>query len=183
MQQTIINNIPIAIQPLKPDMFEALVTYYSCLSAETKNRFAPHAFTMEALENLFVKNNIYTAFIGSNMQDNSIIAYTIIKIGYLPDERERLNQWGLKVDIETDATLAPSVSDIWQSVGIGQLLFNYTINHLQNTSISRLLLWGGVQCLNEKAVKFYLKNNFKIAGEFDYNGCNYDMYKNLRTNY
>ena len=36
-------------------------------------------------------------------------------------------------------------------------------------------LWGGVQCNNEKAVNFYLKHGFRILGQFEYNGWNYDM--------
>jgi hypothetical protein len=40
---------------------------------------------------------------------------------------------------------------------------------------NRIILWGGVQVENKKAVGYYLKNGFSILGQFEYNGANYDM--------
>ena len=36
-------------------------------------------------------------------------------------------------------------------------------------------MWGGVQMDNEKAVNFYKRNDFRMLGQFTYNGENYDM--------
>lgn len=39
----------------------------------------------------------------------------------------------------------------------------------------RIILWGGVQAGNEKAVSYYLKHGFRTVGQFEHNGNNYDM--------
>ena len=71
--------------------------------------------------------------------------------------------------------MAPSVTDEWQSEGVGQLLFNYVLDEMKNRNAKQLILWGGVQIDNIKAVRFYQKNGFRSLGHFQYNGLNEDM--------
>jgi GNAT superfamily N-acetyltransferase len=58
---------------------------------------------------------------------------------------------------------------------VGTAMLNFILEYLRLNSIQRIILWGGVQADNEKAVQYYLKNHFPILGEFEYNGRNYDM--------
>lgn len=75
----------------------------------------------------------------------------------------------------SDCTFAPSVADAWQSCGVGNSLFQFILSSLKATEVKRIILWGGVQIDNEKAVNYYKKNAFKTLGQFYYNGENYDM--------
>ena len=52
---------------------------------------------------------------------------------------------------------------------------NYVLNEMKNRNVKQLILWGGVQIDNIKAVRFYQKNGFRSLGHFQYNGLNEDM--------
>ncbi|MEI6088454.1 MAG: GNAT family N-acetyltransferase, partial [Bacteroidota bacterium] len=83
--------------------------------------------------------------------------------------------YGLNLDSNSDCTFAPSVDDRWQKLGIGKKMFEFILSDLKTRKIKRVILWGGVQATNENAIHYYLKNEFRILGEFEYNGNNYDM--------
>lgn len=108
-------------------------------------------------------------------ETNEILAYSIIKFGYLEHDKFRLESYGLSLNHQTDATFAPSVADLWQGHGIGKHLFNFILSELENHKIQRIILWGGVQLDNEQAIKYYSKIGFETLGQFTYNGENYDM--------
>lgn len=109
------------------------------------------------------------------MKENKIIAYSVLKAGYLEHDRQRLESYGLQLSHTSDCTFAPSVADSWQGMGIGNGLLRFIIPDLKAMGISRIILWGGVQMDNEQAVTYYVRNGFKILGRFSYNGENYDM--------
>ncbi len=166
--------LPIRFQKLNTDHFSNLHTYLNHLSAQTKNRYSPHPFHISAIEEFYAdKTNI--GYIAVDEKTNDLIAYTIIKQGYLAHDSPRLANYGLFLNESTDATFAPSVADAWQGQGIGKLLFQFILNDLQNTAINRIILWGGVQKSNAHAIRFYEKLGFCILGEFEHNGMNVDM--------
>ncbi len=62
-------------------------------------------------------------YIAVEENTGKIIAYAILKKGYLEHDRQRLDSYGLQTDHQTDCTYAPSVADDWQGRGIGTALF------------------------------------------------------------
>lgn len=154
---------------------EALLSYLHQLSNETKQRFGPHAFTADAILELYKTPNAYSGFIATDSESATIIAYAIIKIGFLQHDQQRLESYGLTLSQTTDCTFAPSVADAWQSSGVGTALLQFVKPVLQKSGIKRIILWGGVQQNNQRAVQYYLKHEFKKLGSFDYNGMNDDM--------
>ena len=102
-----------------------------------------------------------------------------LKKEYLEHDRQRLNSYGLQPDHQTDCTYAPSVADDWQGRWLGTTLFKYILSDAEKMNFRRIILWGGVQADNERAIRFYLHNGFTILGEFQYNGNNFDMIYNL----
>lgn len=169
------NNIPIHLRQLHSSDFENLLHYLNNLSAETKSRFGPHAFTMEAIEAMYGSGQNFTGYTAIEESTGTIIAYAIIKKGLLQHDTERLQHYGLVLNEETDCTFAPSVADEWQSLGVGKLLFSFIWADLMATGFKRIILWGGVQSSNHKAVQYYTNNGFYILGAFEYNGQNLDM--------
>ena len=79
------------------------------------------------------------------------------------------------MDYSRDFTIAPSVADHYQSKGIGSKMLQFVIDDIKAKGAKRLVLWGGVQKTNVKAIRFYSKFGFNTLGEFDYNGLNLDM--------
>ncbi|WP_337044208.1 GNAT family N-acetyltransferase [Emticicia sp. 17c] len=164
------------IRFLEAKDFDKLLAYLTCLSAETRSRFAPHTFDMPTIEQFYQPENNQSGFIIENLSEHTIVAYAIIKKGYVPKDKARLQKYGLSLFPLTDCTFAPSVADAWQGKGLGNTLFGYIRHQLQMQGLKRMILWGGVQAQNVRAVNFYLKQGFLKIGDFENNGiANYDM--------
>jgi ribosomal protein S18 acetylase RimI-like enzyme len=155
--------------------FFALHSYLMGLSATSRSRFGPHGFELDDIKNTFYDTNIFKGYIAVNEANGNIIAYTIVKVGFLDHDAPRLLSFGFSPDNLTDCTLAPSVSDAWQGKHIGSQLFEFVKTDLRTNGIKRIILWGGVQVQNVAAVVFYRKHGFMELGRFEYHGENLDM--------
>ena len=153
----------------------ALHQYLQQLGDETKKQFGPHSFEIDALIHFYNADAGLTAYIAEDTVQGSIIAYAILKNGCLLHDRERLESYGLQTNDTNCCTFAPSVADNWQSKGIGKTLFNHIVANLKGRGIKKIILWGGVQASNKKAMNFYRKMGFQTLGTFEYNGANFDM--------
>lgn len=149
--------------------------YLQDLGPETVKRFGPHGFDIQSVSELYQSPDQYSGYIAEDADTTEIIAYSIIKTGYLEHDGNRLQSYGFTPDEKTDCTFAPSVADQWQSQGIGNSLFHFIISDLKTKGFRRIILWGGVQSSNKKAVNYYLKNGFIKLGQFEHNGLNDDM--------
>lgn len=174
MNVTTKNNKQVVLRKLVTTDYDDLITYFDGLSAETKKRFSPHSFDKNNISNFYLdEKNI--GFIGQFIETSEIVAYSIIKTGYLEHDGYRFQSYGMPLNKKTDGTFAPSVADAWQSFGIGNALFEFILSELRHLNIKTLVLWGGVQAENAKAINFYKKNGFQTFGKFYHNGENYDM--------
>lgn len=158
-----------------------LVLYLNQLSPDSRKRFGPHTFDLHTLRKIYENANDYIGYIAVEENTEKIIAYAILKKGYLEHDSQRLNSHGIQPDHQTDCTYAPSVADQWQGRGIGTGLFKYILSDIEKMPFRRIILWGGVQADNERAVRYYQNNGFTILGEFQYNGNNFDMLYNLQV--
>ncbi|MFT3682763.1 MAG: GNAT family N-acetyltransferase [Ferruginibacter sp.] len=154
---------------------DALHVYLSGLSAETKSRFGPHGYDKESITAFYNSNTGLTGYIAVDSISQKIIAYALSKTGYLWHDLDRLKSYGLQKELDNCCTFAPSVADAWQSRGIGKILFNFILEDIKTHGVKYIILWGGVQATNEKAINFYKKYGFKTLGSFEYNGNNLDM--------
>ncbi len=179
MQLVTKDNRQFFLRRLHLNDLDNLYNYLQNLSAETKRRFGPHKFDLLSLTE-FYESNMYLGYIVLESDTNNIIAYSIIKIGFLEHDRNRLESYGMILDNKKDSTFAPSVADLWQGRGIGNHLFNYILSDLENNKIERIILWGGVQIDNKRAINYYNKIGFETIGQFTYNGENYDMVYRIR---
>ena len=169
------NNRQVCLRRLNLDDLDNLFCYLQSLSATTKHRFGPHPYDKQSIIDFYENQDENLGYIAEDIETKKIIAYSIIKMGYLQDDSFRLQSYGLSLDHQTDCTFAPSVADLWQSCGIGNALFNFIRSDLKAKGIKRIILWSGVDSDNERAINFYRKNGFKVLGQFEYNGMNDDM--------
>lgn len=167
-------NKPVTLRQFCGNDIEPLLQYLHQLSPATAKRFQPHPFYKAELVN-FYRHHEHEAWVAIDPSSEKIVAYTVMKKGYLHHDYPRLQQYGINISYDDCYTIAPSVTDEWQSEGVGQLLFNYVLNEIKNRNVKQLILWGGVQIDNIKAVRFYQKNGFRSLGHFQYNGLNEDM--------
>lgn len=157
---------------------DPLLAYLDGLSPETRSRFGPHGYDRQSVIDFYQSPDKF-GYVAEDPASDKIIGYSILKQGYLDHDAPRLSSYGLTLSHATDATFAPSLADEWQGKGLGPAFLTYILQHLPSNSISRFILWGGVQVNNERAVAYYRKNNFIILGEFEYFGRNFDMIRNL----
>ena len=159
---------------LTKEHLEKLLQYLHSLGDETKSRFGPHNFDEFTLTDLFVNNENHRGYIVLGL-DHQIIAYTVVRLGYLEHDQPRLVSYGLVLNHDTDCTLAPSVSDDHQGKGIGRSMVQFALSDLRTMGYQRVILWGGVQATNERARRLYQSLGFETLGEFEYHGSNLDM--------
>lgn len=173
------NNQMIQLRQLSDGDTGTLVSYLSGLSTESRKRFGPHPFDWDSVEAFYrqPENRGYVAVVP---ESGEIIAYAILRSGFLLHDSARLESYGLTLNHNTDCTFAPSVADSWQNCGIGDLLFQFIRSEMKENGLKRIILWGGVQADNDKAVNFYRKNGFQALGCFEYNGLNLDMALELK---
>lgn len=165
----------IEFRMLTTDDIEPLRDYLHHLSQETKNRFGPHEFDRATLDRLFVFSDQYIAAIGVLKESARVISYALVKKGYLEHDESRLQGYGLSLSNNTDCTYAPSVADDWQGKGMGQEMYYFILPLLKNLGFKRIILWGGVQSDNSRAVAYYKKLGFESLGQFEFHGLNTDM--------
>lgn len=156
-----------------------LFNYFHHLSPLTKSRFGPHPFDWETIQALCKgEYKDYKCIIGVSAE-GCIVAYTVIKKGYLDHELARLSKYPITLNFNQDYTIAPSVADDFQSKGIGTLMLESLFRELTALKAHKVILWGGVQESNEQAVRFYKKHGFITLGTFLNHGRNLDMMKEL----
>ncbi len=155
----------------------SIVKFYSELSNTSKEKFAPHDFTIEYLSNHILDNSNYVTIIAKNSITKEVVGYAVSQLWIFDYDIIRWKNYGVLIDNteKNYACFAPSVLDNFHHLGIGSMLLSETKAILLKLNFVNLILWGGVKCYNIAAVKFYLKNNFMLMGHFDYNGGNYDM--------
>ncbi len=166
---------PCFFRPLQSSDEDILLDYLEKLSPQTRLRFGPHPYDRQAIRDFYRPENLNHGFVAIAPQHQSIIGYAIIKYGFLQHDAPRLQGYGLELNTLSDCTFAPSVADDWQGHGIGSGLFDFILAGLKDLGKKRLILWGGVQASNDKAISYYLKKGFRHLGEFEYNGINLDM--------
>lgn len=108
------DNKQVILRKLGQKDFKTLCTYFDHLSANTKRRFGPHGFDLQSVSDYYnTDKNI--GYIAEDVSNQSIVAYFIIKKGYLDHDRNRYESYGITLNKSTDCTIAPSVNDEWQS--------------------------------------------------------------------
>lgn len=175
------HNKTVLLRKLTADDFDRLHLYLQNLSNESKRRFGPHPFDKESIISFYSTGSGNTGYLAECLETKAIVAYAIIKTGYIPHDAYRFQSYGITLNNDTDCTFAPSVADEWQSCGVGNAMFTFILEDLKDTTINRMILWGGVQASNIRAVNYYTKYGFKKTGSFhDNNGENYDMYFSIK---
>lgn len=181
MRSFSINGKEISIRLLESSDNEMLFDYFEKLSSESKSRFGPHPFDRETVNQIcWNPDHEICRYIAVDNESGSILSYMLIKQGMIEWDEKRFATRNEKYDYNTSVTFAPSVSDAWQSKGLGSLMNSIIEDDLRKRGIKNIILWGGVQATNSKAVHFYKKSGYQILSSFYHNGLdNYDMVKEL----
>jgi diamine N-acetyltransferase len=158
-----------------------LYTYCHNLSTSIKEKFSPHSFDADSIQHICnqLPNEKTISYIAEIPESREIVAYFIIRLEVSLNDKNRLQTY--RVDYEKLCSFAPSVADEYQGKGLGRAMFEFIIRKLMDTDRSKMILLGGVQKDNQKAIAYYRSLGFIREGEFDRNGVkNYTMSMILR---
>lgn len=181
MKHSLRNGRSVEIRLLRKKDNEKLFEYFDkYFSQESKSRFGPHPFDKQTIDNICQhSNDEISRWVAIDEQGN-IIAYMLIQQGMIDWDKKRYAARNQFYDHTTSVTFAPSVADAWQSSGLGSVMNSVIEDDLRKKNIQHIILWGGVQATNEKAVNFYKKLGYQFIASFWHDGKdNYDMVKTL----
>jgi len=167
------------LRPLSIGDADRFAAYLEALSAETRARWGPHAFDGETARAICrdIESDDVLRYIATIMQDGTeiIVGYVLLKMGVWDGDKARYAVLGIDLNALSDCTLAPSVADAYQNSGIGSMMVSHLLKCAPLLGRSRVVLWGGVQATNERAIHFYSKCGFQKVGEFYTDKNNWDM--------
>jgi len=175
------NNKTATIRQLNHQDKEALYNYLQQLSAESRSRFGPHSFDRTTINSIIDQpdTNIHR-YVAIDDLTGDIVAYMLIKQGMIEFDFPRYAARNLFFDDATTVTFGPSVVDSWQSTGLGSAMASFIEADLSHRRIKTIILWGGVQATNTKAVNFYKKLGYQFIASFWHDEKdNYDLVKEL----
>lgn len=160
---------------------ENLFDYFQKLSTESRSRFGPHLFDRSTIDAICSGiNPDILRYIAIDDSSKQIVAYMLVKQGMIGWDKDRYASRNQSYDHATSVTFAPSVADAWQSSGLGSLMNDLIEDDLDKRKIQNIILWGGVQATNQKAVNFYKKLGYQfIASFWQDEKDNFDMVKQL----
>ncbi|RIV24057.1 GNAT family N-acetyltransferase [Fibrisoma montanum] len=167
----------LTIRLLQPTDAATLYNYLSGLSEQSKSYFGPHPFD-EATAQLICDtlDPTHTLRLIASRQTGDVVAYMLLLLGVLPDDLARLQAVKYPIQLDKAGTVAPSVADVYQSRKLGSLMLEHLLETGRSLGKSQVVLWGGVQKRNQKAVNFYTKFGFMPVGSFWRGDIdNYDM--------
>lgn len=181
MKHSLKNGRSVEIRLLQKDDNEKLFEYFDQhFSKESKSRFGPHPFDKETINEICRNpNEEITRYVAIDEHGN-IIAYMLIQQGMIGWDKKRYAERNQSYDHSFSVTFAPSVEDAWQSSGVASVMNSIIENDLRKRNIQNIILWGGVQATNEKAINFYKKLGYQFIASFWHDGKdNHDMVKTL----
>lgn len=149
-------------------------------SKESKSRFGPHPFDKGTINTICKQlNGEITRYVAIDEKEN-IIAYMLIKQGMIDWDLNRYAARQQSYDHTSSVTFAPSVADAWQNSGLGSTMNDIIEDDLRKRNIKYIILWGGVQATNLKAINFYRKLGYQFIASFWHDEKdNHDMVKQL----
>jgi GNAT superfamily N-acetyltransferase len=177
---------PLAFRPLAADDAALLGRYFLGLSEETRRRFGPHALDQAAADQLCAEHDrpdTLRMIAAIDAPQPELIAYLILLCGVTEHDARRYQARGRPLDPLTTCTVAPSVADAWQGQRLGPQLLGALIDVARRLGFRTIVLMGGVQASNSRAVRLYQRLGFQQIATFEYpdNVLNYDMLLELQS--
>lgn len=159
----------ITFRLLRCDDEEMLARYFVGLGEETRRRYGPHPFTAEQAAKLCAELNYADTlrFLAVSTRSGApeIVAYFIVYLGPREGEIKRYSERGITLGSDV-CTLAPSVADAYQGLGLGSEVMRRVLDVMRRLGFRRMVLSGGTQATNDRAIHFYEKFGFRRVGDF-----------------
>jgi GNAT superfamily N-acetyltransferase len=170
----------VVLRSLRADDTDRLAAYFEALTPATTTRFQPHPLTREQAGILC--GAVDGAVDGAESvlrlvleHDNGVIGYFILELTVRSDDAARYAAQGITLEAGRDLLFAPSVADAWQDRGLSSLALPHLIALARQAGARSLVLMGGTQATNARAIRFYEKFGFEHRGGYQTGVWNHDM--------
>lgn len=161
------------LRPLEATDEAALASYFGNLSEDSKRRFQPHPLTAVAARDLCGAAGGPFRFVVEHL--GGIVAYFILDPNLSDHEMGRYRECGIELSPGRDFLFAPSVLDTHQNAGLASLAMPHLMEHARRHGARSLVLMGGTQATNPRAIAFYEKFGFERFGGYQTDVFNHDM--------
>lgn len=162
------------LRSLRGDDSAALGAYFDALSTESKSCFRPHPLTPAAAGDVCAAGQSTTLRLVIE-KAGGIIAYFIVEPEVPVHEAARYRAAGIELESGKDYLFAPSVADAYQDRGIASLAMPHLMRLAREAGARSLVLMGGTQATNARALAFYEKFGFERHGGYQTEVYNHDM--------
>lgn len=176
---------PIVYRALLPTDAGALAEFLGSLSQQTRRYWDMASYDLTAAQELCDAIARYDKFrmvavSGKEEAEPAILALFELAFN-LGTDQERYEGYGVSLPEGETCRFGPCIRDSYQNRGLGSALMPPTFEIARGFGQQRIILWGGVLQENERAIHFYRRHGFQLAGTFhEQNGLpSYDMYRSL----
>ena len=158
----------IILRPLEHNDINSLAGFLDGLSAQTRSYFGLNSYDEAEAREMCDSISKYDKlrFIAEEESTNQVIALFQFSFDFPDRVIELFMKNNLSLYPQTDCRIGPCISDQYQNQGLGSRLFPYLKNIARQFEQKRMLLWGGVQAKNKRAISFYTKHGFRKLMEY-----------------
>jgi diamine N-acetyltransferase len=159
----------ILYRPLMPIDVELLTDFLMQMSVDTRRTWNLDSYDRTMALGMCDAINRYDKFrmIALDRKETVTSLLALFEYAFYPEpERKRFRTYGLELK-DDFCKFGPCVRDAFQDRHLGSLLMPSTLNIARRFGIRAIVLWGGVMADNRRAIRFYEKHGFKMAGTFE----------------
>ncbi len=167
----------LTFRPLLPDDDLRLAEFLTGLSPQTRAFSTFPRYDLATAQELCAAIARYDKLRLVATTPERIVALFELSFDLTADDLARYQSYGFPLDAATDCRFGPTIADDYQNRGLGSRLLPHVFDLARRFGQRRIILWGGVMTDNHRAIHYYQKHGFQIAGEF-LNSANilcYDM--------
>lgn len=160
-------------RPLETGDVGRLGKFLSSLSGETRRFWNLESYGRSAAAELCGAIGRYDKlrFVAQDTTEPfRLLASFEFSFGIPQGDTERFHSYGIALRETSDCRFAPCVRDALQGSGLADALMPPTIDIARRFGRSRIILWGGVDGENRRAIRFYEKHGFAALGRFESSG-------------
>ena len=153
---------------------QALFDFFESLSPASRSRFQPHGMDRETARAL-CEGAPGPALRMVILERGLVVAYFILDPQVSPHEIARYRDQGIDLQAGQDFMFAPAVTDRLQNEGIASEAMPHLLALARAAGARSLVLMGGTQASNARAIAFYEKFAFKRCRGYRTQRFNHDM--------
>lgn len=167
-------------RPLIPEDVLLVAAFLKRLSPETRKFSNFDSYDVVAATNICDAINRYDKLrlvvTSASKVKKRILALLEYSFDKTEADKVRFENYGISLD-EHDCRFGLCLADDYQNQSLGTALFGHVAEVARRFGQKRIILWGGVFKSNQRAIRYYEKNGFKMMGEFENSDGNicYDM--------